>query len=204
LRVLDAYVQRCVDGNGVAVAEHVVPGRADRRPGHDGHQRHDPVRLRRRRRCGTESFASTTANTGTGGSWAGSTSASSAGTWNANLDLDDLAADDQSSTTFLGASAASGTPVVVDPTPPPGAPSSWPPPDVYGQAIRSSVKIGWSVSAIFAGAPVDGATDLAPVGGSITDTNKPGVRRVLNVDLAPERGCRRMRCSTCSSRSARC
>jgi hypothetical protein len=134
-----------------------------------------------------ESFASTTANTGTGGSLGRFYVGKLGGTWNANLDLDDLAADDQSSTTFLGASAASGTPVVVDPTPPPGA-VVVEAPDVYGQAIRSSVKIGWSVSAIFAGAPVDGATDLAPAGGSITDTNKPGARRVLNVDLAPDPG----------------
>jgi hypothetical protein len=31
-------------------------------------------------------------------------------------------------------------------------------------------------------------TDLRPTGGSITDTTKPGVRRVLNLELAPTPG----------------
>jgi hypothetical protein len=136
-----------------------------------------------------ESYASTSANTGTAGTLGTLYVGKLAGVWNANVDLDDFAEDDTSSSTFLGASAASGTPVVVDPTPPPGAPpSTATTTDLYGQAIRSSVKISWSVSATFGDAPVAGATDLAPVGGSITDTNKPGVRRVLNVDLAPTPG----------------
>jgi hypothetical protein len=136
-----------------------------------------------------ESFASTSVYTYTAGNLGTFYVGKLLGAWNTNLDLDDLAADDQSSTTFLGASAASGTPVVVDPTPPPGAPVVvTAAPDLYGQAIRSSVKISWTVSATFGGAPVIGATDLAPVGGSITHTNKPGVSRVLNVDLAPPPG----------------
>jgi hypothetical protein len=114
-----------------------------------------------------------------------------AGVWNANVDLDDFAEDDTSSSAFLGASAASGTPVVVDPTPPPGAPpSTATTPDLYGQAIRSRQDLVVGVGDVRR-CPGGGATDLAPVGGSITDTNKPGVRRVLNVDLAPIPGCRR-------------
>jgi hypothetical protein len=35
---------------------------------------------------------------------------------------------------------------------------------------------------------VPGAADLRPIGGSITDTTKPGVRRMLTLELAPEPG----------------
>ncbi|MGZ4621449.1 MAG: hypothetical protein ACXVGF_04830 [Blastococcus sp.] len=41
----------------------------------------------------------------------------------------------------------------------------------------------YTVDASRGGAPVTGATGLQPVGGSITDTMKPGPRRTLSVDL---------------------
>ena len=132
-----------------------------------------------------ETYASTSANTGTSGNLGTLFVGKLAGTWNATVDWDDFAADDASNTTFLGASAASGTPVVVDPTPPPDVvAAAWPPPAPYSDAIRSSSTIAFWASATYDGAPVAGAEELAPIGGSITDTNKPGVRRVLNLELA--------------------
>jgi hypothetical protein len=44
------------------------------------------------------------------------------------------------------------------------------------------------VDAFYRGVPVPGATDLRPIGGSITDTTKPGVRRTLTLELAPTPG----------------
>jgi hypothetical protein len=136
-----------------------------------------------------ETFASTSANTGVGGALGRLYVGKLNGVWNADLDFDDLASDDQSATTFLGASAASGTPVVVDPTPPP-APIvlAGPAPDFYDAAVRSSLAIWYTVDATYNGAAVDGAADLRPIGGSITDTTKPGVRRTLTLELAPEPG----------------
>ena len=61
-------------------------------------------------------------------------------------------------------------------------------PDPFRQAIRSGLALSYSVSASFNGSPVVGATDLRPTGGSITDTTKPGVRRLLNLSLAPADG----------------
>jgi hypothetical protein len=172
----------------VGGGQHVVPGRARRRPGH--RKSNGTLRFAYAAADGAaaESFASTSVYTYTAATWARSTS---------------------------GSCSARGTPTWTSTTSPP---TTSPPPrswarrlrrarrswwtrrrrrvrrlstaatDLYGQAIRSSVKISWSVSATFGGAPVIGATDLAPVGGSITHTNKPGVSRVLNVDLAPPPG----------------
>jgi hypothetical protein len=63
-----------------------------------------------------------------------------------------------------------------------------PQPDVYREAIRSGLAVWYTVDATRDGAPVDGATGLQPTGGTITDTTRPGVRRVLNLTLAPEPG----------------
>lgn len=60
----------------------------------------------------------------------------------------------------------------------------WPPPPPFDDAIRGAVGMAYKVSASYNGSPVAGAQDLRPVGGSITDTNRPGVRRVLSLDLA--------------------
>jgi len=85
--------------------------------------------------------------------------------------------------TISGASTASTT---ITPTPP--SSPAWPP-DPYRSAIRSGgITLTYLVSASLGGAPVSGAQDLRPIGGEITDTSKPGVRRVLNLDLAPEPG----------------
>jgi hypothetical protein len=77
-------------------------------------------------------------------------------------------------------------PVVVVPI---AAPSNVWPPDPYRSAIRSGgYSLTYTVDATLGGEAVDGATGLQPTGGSITDTTKPGVRRVLNLELAPEPG----------------
>jgi hypothetical protein len=135
----------------------------------------------------TETYYAPSANTGTAGTLGKLYFGKTAGVWNATTDFDDLLIDDQSATTYLGPSGSGA--VVVDPTPPaPVPPPSWPPPDPYSRAIRSAVAIWYSVSASLNGSPVAGATDLRPTGGTITDTSKPGVRRVLNLELAPEPG----------------
>jgi len=59
-------------------------------------------------------------------------------------------------------------------------------PDVFKAATRSGVEWWTTVGAAIGGTSV--ATGLLPVGGTITDTTAPGVRRVLNVDLAPDVG----------------
>lgn len=62
-------------------------------------------------------------------------------------------------------------------------------PDVYhGAIISGGYKLTYSVDAISGGAAVAGAQGMAPVGGSITDTTRAGVRRTLNLDLAPAPG----------------
>ena len=74
---------------------------------------------------------------------------------------------------------------------PPGSATNDPawPPDPYREAIRSgSYALTYIVNATYGGAAVDGAQDLRPTGGTITDTTKPGVRRLLNLELAPEPG----------------
>jgi hypothetical protein len=63
-----------------------------------------------------------------------------------------------------------------------------PAPDLFRTAIRAGVAVTYSVSATFGGAPVAGAQDLRPTGGTITDTARPGVRRLLNVSFAPAPG----------------
>jgi hypothetical protein len=66
---------------------------------------------------------------------------------------------------------------------------AYPVSDLYVQTIRaSSYVLFYTVDALLDGAPVGGATGLVPTGGRITDTTKPGVRRVLNLDLAPSPG----------------
>jgi len=65
---------------------------------------------------------------------------------------------------------------------------AYPVPDPYPQAVRNGLAISYRVDASLDGDPIAGATGLAPTGGSITDTTKPGVRRVLNLELAPEPG----------------
>jgi hypothetical protein len=61
-------------------------------------------------------------------------------------------------------------------------------PDPYREAIRGGLAVTYFVDATLDGDPVPGATRLAPVGGTVTDTTRPGVRRVLNLELAPEPG----------------
>lgn len=63
-----------------------------------------------------------------------------------------------------------------------------PSPDQYRTAIRSGVAITYRVSASLGGQPVAGAQDLAPTGGSITDSASKGARRLLNLQLAPAPG----------------
>lgn len=61
--------------------------------------------------------------------------------------------------------------------------------DAYRKASRSSgLSLSYTADATLGGVPVAGATGMRPVGGSITDTTKPGVRRLLNIDLAPMPG----------------
>jgi hypothetical protein len=60
--------------------------------------------------------------------------------------------------------------------------------DPYRQAIRNSIPIQYVVEASRSGVVLPGAASLAPVGGRITDTIKPGVRRNLTLDLAPSPG----------------
>jgi hypothetical protein len=60
-------------------------------------------------------------------------------------------------------------------------------PDVLTQLWRSGGHtITYTVAASSGGVPVQGAQALQPTDGRITDTNKPGVRRTLNLELARE------------------
>jgi hypothetical protein len=60
-------------------------------------------------------------------------------------------------------------------------------PNVLTQLWRSGGhEITYTVAASSAGVPVQGAQALQPTGGQVTDTNKPGVRRTLNLELARE------------------
>lgn len=61
-------------------------------------------------------------------------------------------------------------------------------PDPYTQAIRGDVRLDYVVDAWFAGVPVVGAQALPVTSGTITDTTKPGVRRNLSCEIAPEPG----------------
>lgn len=63
---------------------------------------------------------------------------------------------------------------------------TWPVPDWFKQFMRSGYRLTYTVDASYAGTMV--RQGLRPVGGSITDTIKPGVRRTLSLDLAPEAG----------------
>jgi hypothetical protein len=64
--------------------------------------------------------------------------------------------------------------------------NTWPP-DPYRQLLRSGgMTVTYTVSASLGGAPVQGAQGLAPTGGTWTDTTKAGVRRTLNLELAPD------------------
>jgi hypothetical protein len=68
-----------------------------------------------------------------------------------------------------------------------GAVSGVPAASVYDQAIRSGgIDVTYSVSASLGGVPVQGAQDLRPTGGTITDTTKPGARWQMRLELAPE------------------
>jgi hypothetical protein len=60
--------------------------------------------------------------------------------------------------------------------------------DPYKAAIRGDVRIDYVVDAYFAGVPVLGAQALPVTSGSITDTTKPGVRRNLSCEIAPDPG----------------
>lgn len=55
--------------------------------------------------------------------------------------------------------------------------------DLYRAGIRSPWMVRHSITAYRGGAPVGGAIDLRPTGGTITDTTKPGVRRNLDLEL---------------------
>lgn len=61
-----------------------------------------------------------------------------------------------------------------------------PNPEVYKWSVRGPYDYWFTVDAYSTGGLV--AQDLRPVGGSITDTTKPGVRRTLSLELAPEPG----------------
>jgi hypothetical protein len=61
-------------------------------------------------------------------------------------------------------------------------------PDTFKQMIREPQAFTYSVQASRQGVVVPGCDDLRPTGGTITDTTKQGVRRVLNLQLAPEPG----------------
>jgi len=59
----------------------------------------------------------------------------------------------------------------------------------YDRAMRvGGIGIWYSVAATRGGVPIAGAADLRPTGGTITDTIKPGVSKVLNLELAAEPG----------------
>lgn len=59
----------------------------------------------------------------------------------------------------------------------------------YAEVIASGgFELYYWIDAYYNGSAVTGAQDLRPVGGSITDTNAPGVRYSLSVDLAPAAG----------------
>lgn len=107
-----------------------------------------------------------------------------AGTWNATVHVNHVSGDSLSSVDFLGPVTTAPAPA-----PPPPAPSSpgWPP-DPYRQVIRGPADITYTVDAAFGGEPVAGASGMAPVGGTITDTTKPGVRRLLTLELAAAPG----------------
>jgi hypothetical protein len=59
-------------------------------------------------------------------------------------------------------------------------------PTNYQAAISGSSQLTYTVDATYNGAPV--AMGLQPSGGSVTDTITAGVRRTLNLELAPEPG----------------
>jgi len=61
-------------------------------------------------------------------------------------------------------------------------------PDLFKTAVRGGLPIVYSVSASRGGVLMDGWQDMRPSGGSITDTTKPGVRRMLNLELPPVPG----------------
>jgi hypothetical protein len=59
-------------------------------------------------------------------------------------------------------------------------------PAPYTQAVRNGLALTYTVDATYKGSPV--RLGLQPVGGSVVDTIKPGVRRTLSLDLAPDPG----------------
>ncbi|MGZ4617186.1 MAG: hypothetical protein ACXV3F_00350 [Frankiaceae bacterium] len=71
-------------------------------------------------------------------------------------------------------------------TPRSGGPSNAP--VITFDPYRSSFALWYTVDASYNGSAVSGATGMQPVGGTITDTTRPGVRRTLSLDLAPEPG----------------
>jgi hypothetical protein len=74
------------------------------------------------------------------------------------------------------------------PPAPGGLGDAWPP-DPYREVIRSGgYGLLFKAKASLGGVPIAGAQDLRPTGGTIVDTTKPGVRRVLNVQFAPAPG----------------
>lgn len=63
------------------------------------------------------------------------------------------------------------------------------PDEVYREGIRSGgIGIAYTVDATLGGVPVDGAQGLTPIGGRISDTTRPGVRRTLAASFAPQVG----------------
>lgn len=85
------------------------------------------------------------------------------------------------------ASAPAGSVSIVKPSVSPPITLTWPIPDWFITAVRSSYGLTYTVDAFYGNTAVAGATGLQPIGGSITDTIKPGVRRTLSLDLAGDR-----------------
>lgn len=83
----------------------------------------------------------------------------------------------------VGVSAPAGSVSSITPQVAPSTTLTWPVPDWFKTAVRAGFALSYTVDAYLGGSKVAGAQGMAPVGGTITDTIRPGVRRSLNVDL---------------------
>lgn len=136
----------------------------------------------------SNTFTSTVANTGIklfGSVRFGKTS----GTWNSVSHWDEIIVDDTSTASFIGSITVAPAPApVVVPSSSGSSNGEWPP-DPYREAWRwGGLGLTYLVSATFEGEPIADVADLRPIGGSITDTSKPGVRRKLDLELAADPG----------------